>query len=225
MNRLSCINIRSSFSAYLDGAITGREMARIAAHLDTCGDCATEFHGWQQMQRALADLGPAQLPAELHSTLRHALAAERQRETHLTPARRISLAWQRWLAPMALRATAGLAATALIVGGLSYLFGPSIAVQANDERLAHLAAPHYLYSQVPPQPLETRHDVPIVIDAHVDARGRVYDYTIVEGPADAAARTVIVDNLLASVFRPATVFGVPVPGHILMTYSGVSVHG
>jgi hypothetical protein len=225
MNRLACLNIRSSFSAYLDGAVTGREMARIAAHLDTCGDCATEFHGWQQMQRALAELGPAQLPADLHSTLRHALAAERQRETHLTFVRHMALAWQRWLAPMALRATAGLAATAFIVGGLSYLFGPSIAVQANDERQAHLAQPHYLYSQVPPQPLDAYQNVPIIIDAKVDARGRVYDYTIVEGPADSATRSVIVDNLLASVFRPATVFGVPVPGHILMTYSGVSVHG
>jgi hypothetical protein len=32
-------------------------------------------------------------------------------------------------------------------------------------------------------------------------------------------------NLLTSVFRPATVFGVPVDGHVMLTYAGVSVRG
>jgi hypothetical protein len=53
----------------------------------------------------------------------------------------------------------------------------------------------------------------------------VYGYTILEGPKDAEVNVRIESNLLSSVFRPATVFGVPVRGHVVMTYTGVSVKG
>jgi hypothetical protein len=76
---------------------------------------------------------------------------------------------------------------------------------------------------VPPEPIETRHEAPILVDAKVDMRGRVYDYTILDGPSDAAVRLRVEQNLLSSVFRPATVFGVPVDGHVMLTYAGVSV--
>jgi hypothetical protein len=53
----------------------------------------------------------------------------------------------------------------------------------------------------------------------------VYDYSILEGPADAAVKLRVEDNLMTSVFKPATVFGVPVRGHVVVTYTGVSVRG
>jgi hypothetical protein len=53
----------------------------------------------------------------------------------------------------------------------------------------------------------------------------VYDYSIVEGPSDERVKISVEQNLLASVFRPATVFGVPVRGHVVVTFTGVSVKG
>jgi hypothetical protein len=95
--------------------------------------------------------------------------------------------------------------------------------------MTHMVGPRYLYSQVPPQPIVTHADAPgdapVVVDALVDNKGRVYDYTILEGPQDTKTRIQVEDNLLSIVFQPATVFGVPVRGHVLMTYSGVSVQG
>jgi hypothetical protein len=126
---------------------------------------------------------------------------------------------------MAVQLSGGLAAAVVLVGSISWLFSAPIAVQANDDNLAHLIAPRYLYSQVPPQPIETRRDVPIVVEALVDTRGRVYDYTVLDGPKDPAVMVRVEDNLLASVFKPATVFGVPVRGHVILTYAGVSVRG
>lgn len=105
------------------------------------------------------------------------------------------------------------------------MFGAPIVVQANDDAMAHLVAPRYLYSQVPPEPIETRRDVPIVVEALVDNKGRVYDYAILAGPRDAEVKVRVENNLLGSVFKPATVFGVPVRGHVVMTYTGVSVRG
>lgn len=220
-----CALIRKGFSAYLDGAVSGVEMAAISGHLESCGECAADFDGWRAVQRSLVELGPAQPPARFQARLRAALAVERERGTHLPLHRRALLQWQSSIGPLALRLSGGFAATLLLVGGLSWVFGAPITVQANDDAMAHLVAPRYLYSQVPPEPIKTRYDVPIVVEAMVDSKGRVYDYAILTGPQDQAAKVRVENNLLGSVFKPATVFGMPVRGHVVMTYTGISVRG
>jgi hypothetical protein len=220
-----CLKIQDDFSAYLDGNLSGHEMATLSGHLDLCEPCSEEFAAWRDVQRSLGELGHAQPPVRLQSQLRSAIAQERERGSHLSFAGRILLLWQRSVAPIAVQLGGGLAAAIVLVGGISWLFSAPIAVQANDDALAHLVAPRYLYSQVPPQPIETRHDVPIIVEALVDTRGRVYDYTVLDGPQDPAVMVRVEDNLLSSVFKPATVFGVPVKGQVVLTYSGVSVRG
>jgi hypothetical protein len=220
-----CTTVRNEFSAYLDGAVSGVEMSAIASHLDGCSECAAEFALWREVQVSLAELGPAKPPAQLQKRLRAVIAEERARGSHLPFFRRARLLWQSSLAPMALRVSGGLAAALVIVGGLSWMFAAPISVQANDDRMAHFIAPRYLYSQVPPQAIVTQHDTPIIVDAKVDDRGRVYDYSILEGPHDAQVKVRVEDNLLSSVFKPATVFGEPVRGHVVVLYTGVSVHG
>ena len=66
---------------------------------------------------------------------------------------------------------------------------------------------------------------PVLVEAKVDGEGRVYDYTIVSGPADPAIERRVQEDLLSSVFRPAMAFGVPVAGRVVITYSGISVRG
>ncbi|HSY35278.1 MAG TPA: hypothetical protein VK814_05965 [Acidobacteriaceae bacterium] len=135
------------------------------------------------------------------------------------------LLWKSSIAPLALRLSGGFAVTLVLAGGLFWMFGAPMAVLANDDGMAHLVAPRYMYSQVPPEPISTKRDVPIVVDAMVDSSGRVYRYSILEGPTDSEVNIRVENNLLSSVFAPATVFGVPVRGHVVITYTGVSVRG
>jgi hypothetical protein len=220
-----CAIVRSGFSAYLDGAISGIEMAVISAHLQSCSECATDFNIWREVQRSLGELGPAQPPARLQARLRAVIAGERERGAYLPFHRRALLLWESSIAPLALRFSGGLAATVMLVGCLSWIFGAPIAVQANDDAMAQLVGPRYMYSQVPPEPINTFRDVPIVVEALVDITGRVYDYSILDGPRDPQVEVKVENNLLGSVFMPATAFGVPVRGHVVMTYTGVSVRG
>ena len=218
-----CEQTRAGFSAYLDGALDGHTMARLAAHLRDCSGCATEFAAWRFMQDALGALGPAPAPVHLHSRLQDALANERGAGRHLSPWKRAIAFSERTLAPAGLRLGAGFAATLLILGSASWFLGSALPVQANDDRLAHLNAPHYLYSQSASQPITTGSSfLAVLVDAKVDARGRVYDFDLIDGPDDPQTRVRIEANLLGSVFKPATVFGVPVPGHVMMTYTAVS---
>ena len=220
------MEIREQFSAYLDGALNGRSMGLLVQHLEACSSCAADFAEWQDVQAALVDLGPAVLPQALQSQLRDVLASELEQGRHLSPASRFLAFWRGTLMPTGLRLSAGLAGALLLVSGLTWVVGTAAPVQANDDRLAHLNAPTFLYSVTPPAPIATgTRFVAVLVDAKVNAEGRVYDYRLIAGPDDLATRVRIEANLEASIFKPATVFGTPVRGHAVMTYTSVSVHG
>ena len=223
----TCGSIRSSLSDYLDGAVTGVEMQQIADHLAACSACAAEFALTRRMQHTLATLETPRVPADLNLRLRLAISQEGRR-SWTNRLDRFTLSWQNALRPLMLQACAGMAAAVLFLGSILFLLGAmSVAnpVMANDEPLGAITAPHYLYSVTGIQPIATTEDNTIVVEASVDARGEVYDYRIVSGPQDAAIRNQIVDRLLSSVFQPASVFGVPIRGHVVMTFSGISVRG
>ena len=221
--REACQQTRASFSAYLDGALDGRTMAQLAAHMRECAECEGEFGAWRSVQAALGELGPAELPVELQARLRDALASEIVTGRYLSPWQQFSGFCRQTLAPAGLRLGAGLAATLVILGSASWFLAGAIPVQANDARMAHLNSPKFLYSQSTPLPIaQGRNFVAVMVDAKIDANGRVYDYEVIDGPSDPATRLRIEQNLLSSVFKPASVFGVPVRGHAMMTFTAVS---
>lgn len=222
-----CNKIRASFSDYLDGAVSGQLMQEIASHLETCGECECDFADLRDMQRTLAALGPAKAPADLGMKLRLAISHEQAaRRSSWTD--NLSLKWENAVRPMLLQVSAGFAGSVALVGSIMLLLGMVAApepVMANDEPLGAMTSPHYLYSATIPQAIVTGQDSAIVVEAYVNAEGRVYDYNIVSGPEEAAVQTQIVDQLLLCVFEPARVFGAPVRGRVVLTFSGISVRG
>jgi anti-sigma factor RsiW len=234
-----CDQIQASFSAYLDGAISGQEMQQIARHLEgftdpetgvptlACQNCAREFAAWRETQTVLSSLGPAKPPADLGLKLRLAISREHARRS-VRLLDRLSLAWDNAIRPVMVQVSAGVAATTILVGGIMVLLGAvapasSNPVLADDEPLAGISQPHYLYSTVAPEAIVCSHDAPIIVEALVDATGRVYDYSIVSGPEDQSVHQQIASQLLGDVFQPATVFGAPVRGRVVVTFSGISV--
>ena len=227
MKSLPCRAIRASFSGYLDGAISGLRMQQIARHIDGCDSCARELAAWRATQEAISALGPARAPADLGLRLRVAISRERARHNSRL-LDRLSLAWENAVRPMLLQVTGGLVGSVALMGGTALLLGVAAAPQqvlANDEPLGAITAPHYLYSTASPGAIVSGHDTTIIVEASVDSRGRVYDYTIVSGPQDEAVRTQVANQLLGSVYQPASAFGVPVRGRVVVTFAGISVHG
>jgi hypothetical protein len=239
MNRKPCTEIQACFSSYLDGAISGHEMLEISRHIDGgedgvgggvvagCEDCARELAAWRSTQDVLSSLGPAKAPADLALKLRIAISHEHaRREVRLMD--RVSLAWDNLVRPFVVQFSAGLAGTVVLGGSIMLLLGMVAVpqpVQANDEPLGALTAPHLLYSMVSPGDIVTAQNTTIVVEASVDAAGRVYDFAIVSSPQDQAVRTQVADQLLGMVFQPASAFGVPIRGRVVITFDGISVHG
>lgn len=234
MNYPICAMIQSRFSDYLDGAVTGQEMQEISRHIDGtpgsgdgCRDCARELAAWRSTQNAVTSLGPAKPPADLALRLRVAISQENaRRNSRLID--RVSLKWDNTVRPLLVQVSAGFAGSVVLVGGIMLLLGVVAAPQpvlANDEPLGALTAPHYRYSAVLPQAIVTPQDTTIVVEASIDKFGRVYDFDIIAGPQDDEVRTQIASQLLSSVFEPASAFGVPIRGHAIITFSGISVRG
>ena len=237
MSFKQCAEIQACFSSYLDGAISGHEMLEISRHIDGaenaagkrtegCRECARELAAWRLSQNALATLGPAKAPADLSLKLRIAISHEKARRDSRW-LDRLSLTWDNAVRPRLVQVSAGLAGS-VVLGSIVLLLGVVAAPQpvlANDEPLGAITEPQLKYSTYSPGDIVTPTDTPIVVEASVDAAGRVYDFTIVSGPHDEAVKTEVTEQLLGSVFQPASAFGVPVRGQVLMKYAGISVRG
>ena len=232
MNRLdnlslSCNEIKNSFSGYLDGAVSGLEMQAVAAHLERCDSCRGEFEALRAMQGLLAAVKQEKAPPDLGVRLRVAISHENaRRQGHWWDG--LAVRWENGLRPLLVQASAGFAMAVLLLGGLGMLIGVVAApqaVMANDEPLGAMTSPHYLYSSAGAGSVVTGQDTTIVLEAQINAEGRVYDYTILSGPQDAATLAQVRDQLMLQVYQPATVFGEAVRGRVLVTFAGVSVRG
>ena len=228
-----CTAVRSKVTEYLDGRLTGREMQRIAGHLDVCRKCAEEFETDQHLLRSLSLLGPVtgenKEPDDLVLRIRVAISQERA-ERHRSRFEEWNVVWQNTVGPFLWRLSAGLASAVLLIGSVAVLVGmfahPEPA-SAQDEPLGMATAPRFLYHSGAAADVDQIGTVngPVVVEAYVNGLGRVYDYRIVSGPTDAQTRAEVENLLLFSVFEPARFFGQPVRGLAVLSFSGVSVRG
>ena len=224
-----CNNMQAKFTEYLDCRLTGREMQRVAAHLDRCRECADEWTALRQMQSSLAGLEPVPEPEDLLLRIRVAVSHERARKRQ-GAFHAWSLAWKNTLGPFLLQASAGFASAVLLMGTVIVLvtmFTQPESARANaDEPLGMATGPRLLY--LSPGAGSSQIGTvsgPVVVEAYVNGAGQVYDYRIVSGPTDSATRAEVEDLLLWSVFEPARRFGQPVRGLAVLSFSGVSVRG
>lgn len=225
-----CSAMRAKFSEYLDGRLTGREMQRIASHLDSCSECACEWAALQQVQSSLASLGPVPEPQDLLLRIRVAVSQERARQRK-SVLETWGLAWKNTIGPFVLQAAGGFASAVLLLGTVTLMVGmftqPESAQAKGDEPLGMATAPRLLYlsSGVGSSDEINAMASPVVVEAFVNGEGEVYDYRIVSGPNDPATRAEVENMLLYSVFAPARFFGQPVRGLAVLSFSGVSVRG
>jgi anti-sigma factor RsiW len=225
----SCDAMQAKFTEYLDGLLSGREMQEIAAHLEGCRECASEWKSLDQTQSSLAALGPAPEPEDLPLRIRVAISQERARRRR-TPFHAMNMAWRNTVGPFLLQASAGFASAVLLMGTVIVLVGmftqPESAQASADEPLGMATAPRFLYlSSVLGANQIGAVSGPVVVEAYVNGAGQVYDYRIVSGPTDEATREQVENLLLWSRFEPARRVGQPVPGLAVLSFSGVSVRG
>ena len=193
---------------------------------------------WEETHRermstdaALRALPPVASPLDLQLRLRLAVSHEQVRAGRRWTGR-LSHQWhllrENTLRPLAIHGAVAAMAILVMIGGAATLgaVAPVTTVEANDIPLAGFSRPQFLYASVDaPHSIASAGDGPLMVQASVNAEGRVYDYRVISGTLTAATADALREHMLRCVFAPARVFGEPVRGTVVLTFAGVDVRG
>jgi len=220
---MTCVQVQSMLSAYLDGAVTGKQMLSLGRHIEDCGSCEQEYRSLRRTQQLLGSIGRAKAPEDLSLKLRLAISREvaRARQPYFG---HLLFRLENSLRSFMVPATAGLVATIAI---FALLMGFITPVQADtaDVPLLLSTRPELQESSFG-MTLGAISEDSLVIEAYVDANGRVQDYRILSGPDKLQDLPHSVKNMLIfTTFRPATSMGIPRPGTAVISLSKISVKG
>jgi hypothetical protein len=221
---MKCVEAKSMFSPYLDGAVTGTEMIALSRHLNTCTTCQGEYVSLRRTQQLLTKVGRRKAPAELSLRLRLAISREvaQSRRSYFHD---LWIRTENALHGFMVPATAGLATAVVIFGFLMGFL--ALPLQANpDVPLMLNTAPHLQQSAFGTALEDSVPDDSLVIEAYVDSKGRVQDYRVLSSPQGAKGLPSQVKNMLIfTTFSPATSMGQPTSGRAVLTFSKISVKG
>ena len=222
---MTCMQSKSMLSAYLDGAVTGKQMQGLDRHLRECSACQSEYESLRHTQLVLARLGPARVPEDLSLKLRLAISHEASRR-RTSQIGNLILHVQNALRAFMVPATTGLVATVLVFGVLIGLLTspPPVHANASDVPLMFSTDPELQPSSFGFS-MGVASEDSLVIQAYVDANGRVQDYRIIAGSQSPRDIHELRNMLILTTFRPATWMGMPRPGTAILSFSKISVKG
>ena len=222
---MKCSVAQRRMSSYIDGRVTRRQLAEMNEHVQACTECGVRFASMQRTQSLLASLGRKAAPPELALRLRVALSQE------VANARRsrwetMRVRWENVFNAIMVPATAGLVTTVIIFGVLiSFLYYP-VSVRASNDVPTVLYTPAQLRSTPFELSMGVTSAESLVVEAYVGPDGRVQDYRILSASEDAQAVLPQLKNMLIfTTFQPATSFGQPTSGRVILTFSKVQVRG
>ena len=223
---MKCSEAKWLFSPYLDGAVTGTQMHTLSQHVEECAGCRDEYSQLRQTQRLLANVGRRKAPADLALKLRLAISREASqvRRPRFEGVRvRFGNALDAFMVP----ATAGLISAVLIFGLLiGFLALPEQLLGNNNDVPIMLYTAPQLQQSAFSTALSSIGDDSLVIEAYVDANGRIQDYRILsESELSQDLLPQVKRLLIFTTFRPATTMGRPTSGRTVLSFSKVSVRG
>ena len=223
---LQCPQAKRLFSPYLDGAITGTEMLGLQDHLSECTACDAEYHALRKTQQLLVGVGRPKAPADLGLRLRLAIS----REAAVAKRGRfegLRLRWENALEAFMVPATAGFLSALIIFGiAMVYFVVPASLRADNDVPLVMVNTAPQLQQSAFGMTLDTIEADSLVVEAYVDANGRVQDYRILSDTEKSKEVLPQVKRMLIfTTFRPALSMGRPTASRAVLSFSKISVRG
>jgi hypothetical protein len=220
---MNCTQAKRLFSPMLDSLLDGRGLRALNDHMADCESCFTQFAAISRTKRVMASMATHLAPPELEVRLKIAISQQLA-----------ALRYSRWESLMArcenalnasmFAATAGLISAVLIFGLLMGVLVPAPLSGAND-------VPTMLYT--PPELTSapfglgsgTDNADAVLVEAVIDPHGRVEDYRVLNSPGKSGLSPEMKNALIFTQFRPATSFGLPTIGRVVLSFSNINVGG
>ncbi len=213
----SCSEIRSYFSDYVDGACDRGTVRSIRYHLSGCASCSEELRRYQVLQADLHGLARQQVPGNLALRLR----VQTSQELHRNLLGRMKVRLENAFRPMLLPSAAGVL-VALVCFGL--MLGEGTPRQNNipDVPLAIVTPPRV--QELAPMDFDTGNSS-LVLVTYVNAQGEVTSYRVLSGPHSPKLMQRLDRMMYFSLFHPATAFGIPTNGRLVLSFRRITVRG
>ncbi len=220
---MNCSTETRKVSAYMDRKLTREEHEKFAAHLNECSNCALHYRQQERVRQSLRGLPQRVPPGHLTANLRVIAARERGRRLECRNLRTryssfrdsLDLLLANVMRPLALPLAGGLFSTIVLFS----IFVPSFAVRGDaDTDIPTGLTTEPTVKTMAPLGIS---DNDVVVDLTIDRDGRMKEYTVVGGKHllhNDDLRRSIENNLLFTVFEPATAFGQPMSGKIRLSF-------
>src|SRR5581483_9842753 len=221
---MKCSDTRPLLSLYLDGATSRDERTAVDLHVRTCPACRTEFDQLRRTHQLVASVGRKPAPPDLVLRLRVALSQEmaaRRRSPWTGILVRLENLCNAFMVP----AAAGVVTAVIVFGLLIGLLVPNAMRQSNDVPTMLYTPPEISFSPFGLSMGSVNADS-LVVEAYVDANGRVEEYKVLSAPNQAKDLSPELKNMLIfTTFKPATAFGQPTAGRAILSFSNIQVKG
>jgi len=213
----TCVEIRRDFSGYLDGLLTREQLRSIRFHLGFCRSCREELERLQVIQGELRALPKRQVPPELALRMRVRVS----QRLHRNLLKGFGLWFENALRPLLIPASGGVL-TAIIFFGLIMECSFVPAVILPDVPLQLVTPPRL--RELAPINFNTG-DQPVVLLTQIDAAGRVMSYKVLSGHLTPEISRDLDRLIYFSLFDPATTFGKPTDGQVVLSLRRITVRG
>jgi hypothetical protein len=225
MEELNCNSVRESLWDYMAETLQEEQREGVARHLDGCRDCDLHRAEVLSLRTGFKGLPRKEVSPLLATRLRVIASRERSRQVlrqdlaaRLADLRaRIRLNFDNLLRPIAVPAAGGILASLFCFG----VIVDSLHVRSDwDNDIPIGLYTNVILDDVTPFSVGGND---VMVQLTVDPNGNVSDFTVPSGNVSADEMREIGNLVLYSSFIPATAFGQPVSGKILVGINHINV--
>ncbi len=225
---MECRKTLKLLDAYLENSLSWQDAELVDQHLKFCSDCAYELHQLRSLSQIMQSLKRREPPVDL--SLKTKIKASRQNDVFAW--NRVVSKWDNFFRPLAIPAFSGVVLTSLFFVVLLSTFFSGTNLSASD----HNDIPLTFFTPPRTQSLRMSQLVqldnfksikkPLTVEASIDHNGVVVDYNVLQGPTDPTTIRRLNQFFFFEVyFDPATLFGRPTSGKIVLAFNMIDVVG
>jgi len=213
----NCLEIRNHFSNYLDDLCTPEARKSIRYHLSFCEVCRDQLEQWQSVQGELRALPRRQVPPEVSLRLR----VQMSHLIHRNFLARLCVRLENALKPLLIPATGGVLTA--VISFFLFMGAQVVPITDTPDVPSQLVTPARV-QELAPMDFNTG-DNGVLLVTQINAAGRVKGYQLLSGERSPELMQHLDRMIYFSSFRPATMFGRPTDGQVVLSLRRITVRG